>query len=402
MSTDETQPARPPSPVSPPGPGGVPGATPPAFRGQYQQSAEPKTVPVERPGQPSYSPPPSARSDQSPYGRPPAGPYPPGAGPYSPPAGPYSPGGAGSAGAPGSPASAEPGWPERPAAAGATAQYGSSGYGSGQSGAGPGYSASPTAPQDPGPYGQPGYGPRVPAGRRPRRRRRRVTMSIFTVLVILIVLVIGDRVAKAVAENDIANQIKSADSQINPSVNIPGFPFLTQVIARDINQIDISASNVPAGPITITSVNAVAKGVHINGSFNGGEVDSVTATVFVGFGSVSSALSSQGQGIAGLTLASAGPDKIKATVSVAGVAAFSETGTVTMKGNQVSIAFPAGGGSGGGIAGAISSALGGSDSLPDLSFTIPKLPAGLQVASFNVTSQGIIVNAVAHNTSLSE
>ena len=228
-------------------------------------------------------------------------------------------------------------------------------------------------------------------------------MSVLAVVVILILLVIGDRVAKAVAENDIANQIKSADSQINPSVNIPGFPFLTQVIAHDINEIDISASNVPAGPITITSVNAVAKGVHINGSFNGGKVDSVTATVFVGFGSVSSALSSQGQGIAGLTLASAGPDKIKATVSFAGVAAITETGTVTMKGNQVTISFPAGGGgSGGGIAGAISSALGSGDSLPDLSFTIPKLPAGLQVASLNVTSQGIMVNAVAHNTTLSE
>jgi hypothetical protein len=226
-------------------------------------------------------------------------------------------------------------------------------------------------------------------------------MVIFTVIVLLIVLVIGDRVAKAVAENDIANQIKSGDSQINPSVNIPGFPFLTQIIAHDINQIDISASNVPAGPITISSVNAVAKGVHINGSFNGGKVDSITATVFVGFGSVSSALSSQGQGIVGLTLASAGPDKIKATVSFAGVASLSETGTVTMKGNQVNITFPPGG-SGSGIAGAISSALGAGDSLPNLSFPIPKLPAGLKVASFNVTSQGIIVNAAAQNTTLSE
>jgi hypothetical protein len=225
-------------------------------------------------------------------------------------------------------------------------------------------------------------------------------MSVLAVIVVLILLVIADRVSKAVAENDIANQIKSGDSQINPSVNIAGFPFLTQVIAHDINQINISASNVPAGPVTITSVNAVAKGVHVNGSFNGGKVDSITATVFVGFGSVSSALTSQSQGIVGLTLASAGPDKIKATVNFAGVASFSETGTVTMKGNQVTVTFPPGG-SGGGIAGAISSALGAGDSLSNLSFTIPKLPAGLQVASFNVTTQGIMVNAVAHNTTLS-
>ncbi|HUN33420.1 MAG TPA: LmeA family phospholipid-binding protein [Trebonia sp.] len=378
MSTDETQPARPPSPGSPQAPRSAPAEARPAFQGQYQRSVEPRTVPVERPL------PPAGRQEQSPYGRPPAG----------------------------SSSSAEPGWPERPPQQeatqqfGATQQYGSSGYGPGE----PGYGGQPPgagpSTYDPASYGRPGsgsgYGPPAPAGRR-RRRRRPVIMSVLAVVVILILLVIGDRVAKAVAENDIANQIKSGDSQINPSVNIPGFPFLTQVIAHDINEIDISASNVPAGPITITSVNAVAKGVHINGSFNGGKVDSVTATVFVGFGSVSSALSSQGQGIAGLTLASAGPDKIKATVSFAGVAAITETGTVTMKGNQVTISFPAGGGgSGGGIAGAISSALGSGDSLPDLSFTIPKLPAGLQVASLNVTSQGIMVNAVAHNTTLSE
>ncbi len=224
-------------------------------------------------------------------------------------------------------------------------------------------------------------------------------MSIFTVVVVLIVLVIGDRVARAIAENEIANQIKSADSQISPSVNIPGFPFLTQIIARNIHEIDISASNVPAGPITITSVSAVAKGVHINGSFNGGKVNSITGTVFVGFSSLSSALSSQTQGIVGLTLASAGPDKIKATASFAGVASFSETGTVTMKGNQVAVTFPQGGG---GIAGAISSALGAGDSLSNLSFTIPKLPAGLQVTSINVTKQGVVVTAAAHNTMLSE
>jgi len=227
-------------------------------------------------------------------------------------------------------------------------------------------------------------------------------MSVLAVVVVLILLVIGDRVAKAVAENDIANQIKSADNQINPSVNIPGFPFLTQVIAHDINEIDISASNVPAGPVSITSISAVAKGVHVNGSFNGGKVDSVTAQVFIGFSSVSSGLTSQSQGIVGLTLAAAGPNKIKATVNFAGVASLSETGTVTRKGNEVTISFPQSGGGAGGIAGAIGSALGGGDSLSNLSFTIPKLPAGLQIASFNVTSQGIMVNAVAHNTMLSE
>ncbi len=159
-------------------------------------------------------------------------------------------------------------------------------------------------------------------------------MSVFVVIVVLILLVIGDFVAKAVAEHEIASQITSADSQIHPSVGIQGFPFLTQVATRDLREIDISASNVPAGPVTITSVNAAAKGIHINGGFNGGEVDSISGTVFIAFGSLSNALSSQSQGIANISLAAAGPNSIKASFGVLGANVLTQTGTVIIQGER--------------------------------------------------------------------
>lgn len=232
-------------------------------------------------------------------------------------------------------------------------------------------------------------------------------MSVFAVIVVLILLVIGDRVANAVAEHEIANQIHSADSQINPSVSIQGFPFLTQIISRDLQEIDISASNIPAGGVTISSVHAAAKGVHINGSFNGGKVDSITATVFISFSSLSSALSSQSQGFASLKLSPAGNGDIKASVGVLGSNVITETGKITLKGNQVSVAWQQGGsgsGNDGGIGGIIGGIVGGSGgaSLPNLNFTIPKLPAGIQITGFTVGSQGITVMGGAHNTTLSQ
>jgi hypothetical protein len=233
-------------------------------------------------------------------------------------------------------------------------------------------------------------------------------MALFSVIVLLILLVIGDRVAVAVAESQIASQIKSADSAISPSVNIKGFPFLTQVISRNLQEIDISAKDIPAGPVSIASVSAAAKGVHINSSFNGGKVDSITGTAFVSFASVSSALTAQAGGIADLQLSAAGQNKIKASFSIAGTPALSAIGTVTIKGNQVSVVWDkVTGGDSGGIGDIIGSVLGngnggGSGTLPNLNFTIPKLPAGLQVKTFSVTQQGLSVTVAAQNTTLSQ
>jgi hypothetical protein len=237
---------------------------------------------------------------------------------------------------------------------------------------------------------------------RPKRRRRRWIMAVFALVVVLILLVIGDRVAVAIAENQIASQIKSADSAINPSVNIKGFPFLTQVISRNLQEIDISAKDIPAGPVSISSVSAQAKGVHINSSFNGGKVDSILGTAFVSFASVGSALSAQTSGLADLSLSAAGPDKIKVTANLGGVATLEQVGKVTIANNHVSIVWQNTGGSGntGGID--IGSILGGSNTLPNLDFDIPKLPAGLQVKSFAVTKQGLSVTVAAQNTTLSQ
>jgi hypothetical protein len=73
---------------------------------------------------------------------------------------------------------------------------------------------------------------------------------------------------------------------------------------------------------------------------------------------------------------------------------------VTFKDNTINITWNSSGG--GDNSGILGSVLGNSGTLPPLSFTLPKLPAGLQVKSFSVTSSGVSLTVAAQHTTLSQ
>jgi hypothetical protein len=216
-------------------------------------------------------------------------------------------------------------------------------------------------------------------------------MTIFALIVVLILLVIGDRVALAVAENDMADQFVSNGLPVKPSVTIEGFPFLTQLAARDFRKVDISASNVPAGPVTITSAKATLTGMHFNSSFNGATVDHMTVTLFVSFSALAGA---GGLGnVAGLTITPAGPNLLKITAGV-GPLSDTEEAKVTQTGpQQISIQVVNNGGALGGLL----------SSFGSFSFNLPKgVPASLQITGVTLNSQGLTATAAANNANLSE
>lgn len=242
------------------------------------------------------------------------------------------------------------------------------------------------------PAGQGGY-PGAP-GSPPRRRRRgrRWIMTIFALIVVLILLVIGDRVALAVAENDMADQFVSNGLPVKPSVTIEGFPFLTQLIARDFRQVNISASNIPAGPVTITSATGTLTGLHFNSSFNGATVDHMTVTLFTSFSALAGA---GGLGnVAGITVTPAGPDLLKITASVAGVLSDTEEAKVTQTGpQQISVQVLNNGGALGGVL----------SSFGSFTFNLPKgVPASLRITGITLNAQGLTVTAAANDANLSE
>ena len=245
-----------------------------------------------------------------------------------------------------------------------------------------------TEPQD---YGPPG-GPPV----RPRRRRRPVRKSVisfFVLLVLAIVLVIGNFVGQAIAENDMANQFTANGFPVKPSVNIEGFPFLTQVVHKDFKKVDISASNIPAGPVTISSLNATITGMHLNSSWNGATIDRVTATAFVSLSSLTDGISSELGDAASLTAVPDGANKLKVTGTVLGISA---SGVVEIKQTgpqKITVELPTTGGLVGTLLGSAAS----------FTITLPAgVPPSLRITGLTLNGQGLTLSAAATNATFSQ
>jgi len=234
------------------------------------------------------------------------------------------------------------------------------------------------------------YPQAAPPGRR-RRGHRGLTILITVLLLIVALFVAADRITVAYAQNMIAGKIKSqAGLSAKPSVAIKGFPFLTQVAARDIRQVDISAANVSEGKLTISSINATATGVHLNSSFNGGTIDQINGTALITYSALENVLQIPGATIAPDPVGGAGA----VTISEGSLA--SATGHILLTGaNRVTVQVN----SLGGLAGALSGVFGSSSSY---NLAIPTLPVGLKVTGLSTTTQGVLLRASAHDTSLSQ
>jgi len=223
---------------------------------------------------------------------------------------------------------------------------------------------------------------------RPRRRRRR--WPWITLIVIVLVLVLGDRAANAYTEDRMASQMQSSLALSGkPDVTIQGFPFLTQLAARNFKTVDVNASNETAGPggqLEIANLTATLHGMHIHGT-NSATVDQFTASALVTF----TALAHAGGIPQGITLGPDGPNRIKASLDL-GPLSESATAQITQTGpGRINIKVV----DGSGITSAI---LGGLN----FNVNIPKLPAGVSIKSISVTQQGLKITAAGTNTTLSQ
>src|SRR5260370_21659815 len=105
-------------------------------------------------------------------------------------------------------------------------------------------SADPTRPLPEWWQQQPQRPPEPPTFVTRRRRRKGPLIALITVIVILVLLVVSDRVANAFAENQMASQVQSSLALSGkPHVTIQGFPFWTQLLAKDFQTVDITADN---------------------------------------------------------------------------------------------------------------------------------------------------------------
>jgi len=247
----------------------------------------------------------------------------------------------------------------------------------------------------PAPQGQQGWqgqqGNPPTVAKRRRRRGRRSVIATFIIIVVAILLVIGDRVSNAIAENDMASQFKANGLPVKPSVDITGFPFLTQLAARDFKQVDVTASNIPAGPVTITSLNATLTGMHVSSSFASATIDNVKATIFVSFGALAAA---GGLGGTAVTVTPDGANTVKVTAGVGGVLSDTEEVQITQTGpQQISLKVL----DSGSVLGSLLSSFG------SYSFSLPQgVPASLKITGLTLNSQGLTVNAAATDATFSK
>ena len=219
---------------------------------------------------------------------------------------------------------------------------------------------------------------------RPGRRRRRIWLTAGILLALLALLVGLDRLAAAYAANQVATRIQGYGFPVKPGVTIEGFPFLTQVISRHFDGVDISAPNFPAGPVT-ANIQVRATGISVDPGYHSGSVARIAGTGLITFASIASLASAAGA--PGLTLTRAGPHRVRLTANLQGVSASAIARVRKTGRNAFGIRIVS-------ANGIPPSVLG---SVQHLTIRIPKLPLGITVQTASVTGQGVLLTVTGAN-----
>jgi hypothetical protein len=229
---------------------------------------------------------------------------------------------------------------------------------------------------------------KTPSSGRPRRR------WIYILAAIVVLLVVLDFVAKAAAENVVATKIQQQGLQHKPDVTIDGFPFLTQVASRDLQEVHLTDVNQVEGPVTITSLAVTGRNIRLNTyTFSSGTIGSLSGTALISFSSLARALTAEVGPLAsvlngaGLVLTDAGNNDVRASLDVLVLSGSATWHVSRLSGNQLNIRLV------------------GSSGLPDtlraeissITLTIPKLPLGLKIDSVDVTPAGVVGHIRAAN-----
>ena len=224
---------------------------------------------------------------------------------------------------------------------------------------------------------------------------------LITLVVLVGLAVVADRVGVGIAEKQVAEQIRSHGNLSGaPSVDITGFPFLTQAIAGDYEDVRISLSAADLGQPAGTSADVSLRGVHVplsdvlSGSVQRIPVDSVAGRATVSYALLSEKLGGD------TTLRREGSGlRITKTVHIAGFTLpLTAAGTVRLSGNDLLIDVQKASGVGASVPGFLVDQVSG---LLDLRYPIPALPFGLKVTGVQPGADGVEVAVAATNTVLS-
>ncbi|WP_329300440.1 DUF2993 domain-containing protein [Streptomyces sp. NBC_00659] len=122
---------------------------------------------------------------------------------------------------------------------------------------------------------------------------RALRITLILVIVLGGLFVLADRVAVGFAEDEAAGRIKSAEGlATTPDVSIGGFPFLTQVVGGELDDVKIGiksyeastgGTDSSAGTIRIDDLDAEMHGVSFNGGYSSATAGSATGSASISY-----------------------------------------------------------------------------------------------------------------------
>jgi hypothetical protein len=224
-------------------------------------------------------------------------------------------------------------------------------------------------------------------------------------LLILVVLLLGlgvaaDRVAVGVAESQVSTRLGDSGAlHGRPSVDITGFPFLTQAFAGRYDDVRIALTAAELGQPTGTRADISLHGVHVPlSSVLSGSVTKVPVDRIDGTATLSYALLAARVG-PGTTLVREGNGlRITRTASVLGQSfPLTAAGTLSLRGRDIVIDVQKASGAGVQVPGFV---LDQATRLLDLRYQVPALPFGLTLTSVRPAAGGVDVGISTKNAVL--
>ncbi len=205
---------------------------------------------------------------------------------------------------------------------------------------------------------------------------------VIVVVALLAALLIADRVAVIYMQGRIAAHVGDRGFSARPHVTIAGFPFLTQLAARRLNRVVISATGKKLGLVEVKRLDVTLYGLRASPSCKSSTASRLSGTALVGLAGLAGA-----GGTPGLTVCADGPDRVKIT---AGLGLVTRTATA-----RVTRAGP------GGIRAVVISAGGipvaALGLLRDITLSLPALPRAMTIQSVSVTSEGVHLHLAGRN-----
>ncbi|MEU3448653.1 DUF2993 domain-containing protein [Streptomyces thermolilacinus] len=116
--------------------------------------------------------------------------------------------------------------------------------------------------------------------------------ALRTLLIIAVVLgglfTLADRLAVAAAEGEAADRVQARQGlSTAPDVSIRGFPFLTQVMGGELDQVDVAMTGVEATAggrtVRVGELNAELRGVRLENGYSRAVAASATGTARISY-----------------------------------------------------------------------------------------------------------------------